>query len=232
MPSTDPAYEELLDFFHKGRKKTYQKGEVILRAGDIPQGIYLIEKGNIKIYALSKEGDEHTHVFYQAGDIFPLIWAFKEAIRNVYYQALEDVVVWVVPKEEFLAFVNENVHVAVKLLGQAVEMFRLYAGRIDNLLYSNSYERTAYRLLSLKDRFGEKHSDGWIINSPHTHQDIASTVNLTRETVSRAMERMQRRGIIAYDTKRRIVIKDVAGLMHVIGEDEAIGMWPELETYT
>jgi CRP-like cAMP-binding protein len=82
------------------------------------------------------------------------------------------------------------------------------------------------------DRLGDRNDDGdWFIDAPVTHQDIASSVNLTRETVSRAMERMKRRGYIAYDDKRRIVIKSIPGLMKIIGNDEAISMWPELARY-
>lgn len=231
MANTDEGYNELLDLFHHGRRLTYDKGEIILRAGDTPQGIYLIESGHVKIYALSKQGDEHTHMFYHPGNMFPMLWAFKDAVRNVYYQALMPTTLWLVPREELMEFLKVHPAATMTLLQQAVEMFRLYAGRIDNLLYSNSYERTAYRLLSITTRFGEKTKDGFVINTPVTHHDLASTVNLTRETVSRGLERMRRKGIIGYDSKRRIVVKDIAALAHIIGEDEAIGMWPELAPY-
>lgn len=229
--TNDPTHKELFDYFHSGRKLEFQKGEMVLRAGDEPRGVYLIETGHVKVYALSKEGSEHTHMLYQPGDIFPIIWIFKDAIRSVYYQAIENSTLWIVPKQDFKEFIARSPQTAMSVLEQSADMFRLYAGRIDNLLYSNSYERTAYRLLSLLDRLGEQTGDDWFINAPVTHQDIASSVNLSRETVSRAMERMKRRGLIAQDDKRRIVIKDIPGLMKIIGEDEAVGMWPQLAKY-
>jgi CRP/FNR family transcriptional regulator len=226
-----PINHQLFEYFHSGRKLEFEKGEIVLRAGDEPPGVYLIESGHIKVYSLSREGNEHTHVFYQPGDIFPVIWIFKDAIRNVYYQAIEPLTLWVVSKSDFKDFVSTNPQAAMTLLEQTTDMFRLYAGRIDNLLYPNSYERTAYRILSLMDRVGEQIGSEWHIGLHVTHQDIASSVNLSRETVSRAMERMQRKGFIGTDKNRRIVIKDPAGLMKIIGEDEAIGMWPQLSVY-
>jgi CRP/FNR family transcriptional regulator, cyclic AMP receptor protein len=227
MPIPQPIDKELLEFFHTGSKKTYQKGEIILRAADTPQGIYLIETGHIKIYALTRQGTEQTHVFYLPGDIFPMIWAFKDAVRNVYYEAMQETVVWLVPKDKFKAFAESHARVAIGLLERAVDMFRLYAGRMDNLLYSNSHERTAYCMLSLVDRFGERQkNNGWLITVPMTHQDIANSINLSRETVSRCMERLQRKGIITYDAQHHIVVRDLAALTNIIGKDEVLGMWP------
>lgn len=229
--SNDPKHQELFDYFHTGRKVVYQKGEIILRAGDEPTGVYLVETGYIKAYSLSKEGTEHTHIAYHPGEIFPVMWLMVDAVRNVYYQVIAETTVWIVPKSELKEFISQNNRMAMALLEQTTDMFRLYAGRIDNLMYSNSYERTAYRLLSLLDRMGKQVDGEWLIRAPVTHQDIAGSVNLTRETVSRAMERMKRKGFIAYDDSRRIVIKDIPGLMKIIGYDEAVGMWPQLAEY-
>lgn len=232
MHIPQPIDKELLEFFHQGRKQVYQKGEIILRAGDTPQGMYLIETGYVKIYALSKQGTEHTHVFYLPGDIFPMIWAFKDATRHVYYQATQETVVWLVSRNDFRAFADTHAHIAVALLERAIDMFRLYAGRIDNLLYSNSHERTAYCILSFVDRFGERQkNDSWLITLPMTHQDIANSINLSRETVSRCMERLQRKGIVTYDPQRHIIVQDLAKLTNIIGEDEVLGMWPHFADY-
>jgi CRP/FNR family transcriptional regulator len=229
--STDPNHKELFDYFRSGRQLQFDKGEIVLRAADEPRGVYLIEQGYMKVYSLSKEGTEHTHIMYEQGDIFPVIWIFKDAVRNVYYQASSPLTVWVVPKAGFKDFISHNTQTAMLLLEQVTDMFRLYAGRIDNLMYSNSYERTVYRLLSLMDRLGEADGGGWAITAPVTHQDIASSVNLTRETVSRCMQRLKRHGFINTDDDRRIVIKDIPGLMKIIGYDEAVGMWPQLAEY-
>lgn len=221
-----------MDFFHSGRKQSYKKDEIIMRAGDTPQGIYFLEEGHVKVYALTKQGNEHTHMFYMPGDIFPMMFAFQDVVRNVYYEALEPTVVWLVPKDKFREFAGSNAKAALGLLEQAVDMFRMYAGRIDNLLYSNSHERTAYRLLSIIDRMGRLQSDGtWIVKAPITHQDIANSINLTRETVSRCMERLRRNGIIGPNIKNTLIVNDLPALAKIIGKEEVISMWPHFAKF-
>ncbi len=226
MARLDPQYSQLTDYFRGGRKRVYKKGEIILHAGDDPQGVYYIERGLVKIYALTKEGNEHIHLFYGDGDFFPILWIYRDTVRNAYYQAMEDTTIWLVSKDSFKSFVASNIEVAILLLEKVTGLFRLYAGRIDTLQYSNSYERTATLLVSLAYRFGRPSEEGCLIDVPLTHHDIANSINLSRETASRAMERLQRKGIIGYDKNRRIIITDLAKLISIPGEDEVNGLWP------
>ena len=66
---------------------------------------------------------------------------------------------------------------------------------------------------------------------PITHQDLASSVNLSRETVSRCMERLRRKGIIGPNVDKMLHVNDLPALIHIIGEDEVVGMWPEFAKY-
>ncbi len=227
-------HPDLLPLFQSsGRKLTFAKGEIILRAGDEPQGVYLIEQGIVKIYALSKQGEERIHLFYAEYDVFPLMWAFKQAVRNVYYETLEPTTLWVIPLETFREYVSKNPEAANRLLEQAVGLFRLYAGRIDNLLRPNSHDRIAHVLISLTSRFGVQTAPNeYTIDAVLTHQDIGSSINLTRETASRALERLKKNGVITYDDERRIVIKDMEKLIKIVGEEEVMSMWPDLVRHT
>ncbi len=228
MARQDPHFKQLVDFFHTGRKRSYKKGEIILHAGDEPRGVYYIEAGLVKIYALSKDSSEHIHLFYGDGDFFPVLWIYREAILTVYYQAMVDTTIWLMPKADFKAFVSSNVRVSELMLEKITGLFRLYAGRIDTLQYSNSYERTATLLVSLAYRFGKEEKAGYVIDAPLTHHDIANSINLSRETVSRSMERLQRKGIINYDKNHHIVITDIPKMVSIVGEDEVTGLWPGL----
>ncbi|GAC1499375.1 MAG: hypothetical protein NVS1B10_02000 [Candidatus Saccharimonadales bacterium] len=222
---------KLRDIFSQtGRSLSYQKNEIILRAGDRPQGVYLIESGIIKIYTLTKQNTEHVTHFFGTGDFFPVIWLFRGHTRNVYYQALEPVKLKVVPRDVFKEYVTENQHITLELLEEMVKRYERYAGRIENLLYSDARERCAYRLLSLGNRFGTKTPDGIVINAIITHEDLARSLNMTRETFGRALSRMQSRGIITYDHEHHIVIKDLDTLVKIIGQDETRNTWPLLLT--
>jgi CRP-like cAMP-binding protein len=223
--------EKLKALFHTGRQLTYQKNETILRARETPRGVYLVEEGVIKIYSLSKRRNEHVHHIFGPGDFFPIIWPFRRSIRSLYYEAISPTAVWVIPRDTFRDFINSNPDVMAELLDELIDRYHLYSGRIDNLLYSDARQRSAYRLLSLANRFGVRTDEGILIDASITHVDLAHSINMTRETFGRTLSRLQQKGIIGHDDSHRLIITDLSALAHIIGFDEAEAMWPDLMRY-
>lgn len=227
MQAVDKS-EKLRALFMSGRSLNYQKNEIILRANDTPRGVYGIESGLVKIYSLTKEGTEHVHHFFGPGDFFPVIWTFRDTDRHMYFETLAPTKVWLVPQKTFIQFISDHQDAMFELLQELIERYHLYTGRIDNLLYSDARERCAYRLLSLASRFGVKTDAGVMINAVFTHEDLAHSINMTRETFGRSFGRLQKRSIIGYDAYRHLIIKDLSVLIAIIGREEAEAMWPEL----
>lgn len=223
--------KKLKALFREGKRFEYQKNDTILRAQETPRGVYLIESGLLKMYSLSKQGDEHVLDFFGAGDLFPIIWPFRRSVRSMYYEALSETRLWMIPRDTFREFMTANPDVMSEVLEKLVDRYHLYVGRIDNLLYSDALERSAYRLLSLANRFGVPGKGDIVIEALITHEDLAHSISTTRETFGRSMGRLQKRGLIGYDDQRHIIVKDLARLAGVIGRDESEAMWPELMQY-
>ncbi len=220
--------EKLRALFHSGKQLKYQKNETILRARETPRGVYLIDSGAIKIYSLSKQRNEHIHHIFGPGDYFPIIWPFRRSIRSLYYETVGPTTLWLIPRETFRTFIDSNPDVMADVLDELIDRYHVYSGRIDNLLYSDARERSAYRLMSLAGRFGTKTRQGIVIDVTLTHTDLAHSINMTRETFGRTLGRLQQKGIIGYDDRHRMVITDLPALAHIIGTDEAEAMWPDL----
>lgn len=224
MDTKTSRYLELIDQFKQGRLLTYRKGEIILRAAEEPSGVYCIEQGFIRVYSITDQGEENTHVIYKAGEVFPLIWAFNNIARNVFYESLDVSQLWWLSKDEFLHLAKTSHKVSYLVLYQAVNQFHIFADRLDNLEYTDALEKVVYRLLYLAGRFGQKKSKKIIINAPITHQLIASSINLARETVSREIEILEHKGLVSHQ-KRLIVLNDIAGLENLIGEPVSLNLW-------
>ncbi len=80
---------------------------------------------------------------------------------------------------------------------QLINTFTVYAQRIQNLGYRLPRERVIACLLDLATRFGQSQGQSTIIEAPITHQDIADSINMTRETASRALELLFKDGLVA-----------------------------------
>ena len=196
MLATDEQRQKLVDFFHTGTKQTYSKGEYIVRPGDSPRGVLYIESGFVKAHDITKYGEENLLIVRKSHEIFPLIWALTGQERQVIYQALAPTTAWVLSRECFEEEIVKHPNAMAPLLDMAIEMYRLHSERILNLEYRSVRERIVSFLLTMATRFGYDVEDGLAIGIPLRHQDIASSVNASRETTSREIAALERRGYI------------------------------------
>lgn len=211
MLATDKQAQALVDLFYKGTKLAYKKGEFIIRPGERPGGVFYIEKGLVKAYDISKYGEENLLIIRKDGEIFPLIWAVTGQERHIIYQTLSECHVWRVSRDDFMSYVTEPKNPLSHLLDMTIEMYRIHSERIINLEYRSVRERLVSFLLTMSNRFGEKTNNGTLINVPLRHQDIASSINATRETTGRELAILERKGLVKNE-QLMIVLKDVEAL--------------------
>lgn len=202
--------EPLYELFAHQRPIHYKKGQIIIRDDETPQGVYLIKTGYIRIYNLANNGSEDTHCVLKPPELFPLSWIMN-GHQNYYHEAWTDAELLRVPKTEILHSVQTNQEVAIGLLRQFSKRLNIYQGRLNNFQFDSAYKRVICRLLFLSQRFGESQAAGKVITVPFTHELIANSINISRETMSRQFEILKNKGLVAY-FNHRIIIIDVKKL--------------------
>jgi CRP/FNR family transcriptional regulator len=212
MLATLKQTAELLEFFRSnGVRRAFRKGDYIIRPGDSPPGVFFIYEGLVKAYDITKYHEENLLIVRKQDEIFPLIWAFTGHEHHIIYQALAPSVTYQVSRKAFLEFMRSSVDALVPMLDMTIEMYRLHGERILNLEYRTVRERIISFLLTMAERFGKTTDDGLLIEVPLRHQDIASSVNATRETTSREISGLERKGLL--DNKQSFtLLKDVEAL--------------------
>lgn len=188
--------EALVNAFRGGTKLTYQKGEYILRPGEAPSGVFYIEKGIVKAFNISKYGEENLLIIRGPRGIFPLIWAITGQERQIIYQALSSTIVWRLSRQDYLDYIESHPDALSPLLDMAIELYRRHSERILNLQYRTVRERLISFLLTIKTRFGQQTKSGTLIEVPLRQQDIASSINASRETTSRELNYLERKNLI------------------------------------
>lgn len=186
----------LLELFHQGTKLTYRKGEFIIRPGESPPGIFYIESGIVKAYDITKYGEENLLIIRKEQEVFPLIWAITGQERHVIYEALSPTTVWRIDRSQFLELIADEPAMLAPLLDMTVEMYRIHSERIINLEYRSVRERLISFLLTMGNRFGRRTDGGLLIDVPLRQQDIASSINASRETTSRELTALERKDLI------------------------------------
>jgi CRP-like cAMP-binding protein len=212
MLATLKQTAELVDLFQREvRKLEFHKGDFIIHPGELPPGVFYIQKGIVKAYDITRYGDENLLSIRKEHELFPLIWAITGQERQVIFQALAPTIVWRLSRNHFTHFMQNHPDAMAPLLDMTIEMYRLHSERIINLEYRTVRERIISFLLTMSSRFGVTTPDGTLIELPLKHQDIASSVNATRETTSRELSALEKKGLLSAK-QSMILLRDIKAL--------------------
>lgn len=212
MLATLKQTAELVEHFRaNGVKQSFRKGDFIIRPGDSPNGVFFIYSGLVKAYDITKYNEENLLIIRKQDEIFPLIWAFTGHEHDIIYQALAPTTVYKISRKSFLEMIKSRSDTLLALMDMTLEMYRLHGDRILNLEYRTVRERIISFLLTMSQRFGKQTAEGVLIEVPLRHQDIASSVNATRETTSRELSALERKGLLE-NKQSYTLLKDVEGL--------------------
>jgi CRP-like cAMP-binding protein len=185
--------ESVATHFSDGIVKHFRKNEIIVQGNEEPQGVYYIQSGYVKAYYISQLGHKNLLLIHGAHEIMPLPWALNGPQKiGIFYEAMSDVIVQRTSKTYLRQAMRDSTWLTEQILRQLVDAFTVYAQRVQSLGYRLPRERVIACLLDLGTRFGQKRGPGpdqdVVIKAPLTHQDIADSTNMSRETASRALE--------------------------------------------
>jgi len=188
MPTESTSDKSIIAHFSDGTLLHYSRDETIINGLEEPQGIYLIKEGFVKAFSVSQAGHGNLLAIHKAGEFIPLPWALDGAhTTGLFYAALSDVEVLKAPKARLRAAMGNNAWLSQEILKQTVDLIAHYTQRIQTLEFRSARGRIIAELLYMSERFGEKHGKEVLINAPITQQDISDSINMTRETASRAL---------------------------------------------
>jgi CRP-like cAMP-binding protein len=152
----------------------FAKGEMILKEGDICKNIYFIDHGLIRQY-YHKKGKEVTEHLGEDHTIFMCIESlFKEEPTRLQVEALEQTVVYAMPKQKLEQIALHNVNIQMmyrKILEESLIISQIHA---DLMRFESAQER--YKKLC-------KQNPQVAMRAPLVY--IANYLQMTPETLSR-----------------------------------------------
>ncbi|EKD57126.1 MAG: hypothetical protein ACD_57C00401G0006 [uncultured bacterium] len=187
-------------FIQFNRAQAYKKGEMILRAQEEPKEVYFLKKGFVRLYLIALTGREITFNIYKPGTYFPMIWAIGNLPNFYFFESLTDTVVYTAPREKLLELVKNNPKLLFALTKRTYIGLDGIVRLTQALLTENARGKLISVLLVLGRRFGRKETNGdLVIRLPLTHRILASLANLSRETTSLALEKLQKEKVLTFN---------------------------------
>ena len=213
---------KLYQFFEEhGSVSIFSKNQLIWGgSGSRLTEIYYIKYGYVKVSTQDNLQEESLYVIFGKGDLFSLHALATENNDNLRFVALNRVKVYSVPVALFQKNIANNSNIAYGTFGYMLNSSVFYDSVAVNLRYTKVNERLIGGLLALAKRFGRRQENFFILDKVFNHRLIAAQINSSRESVSRELDKLRRKGLV--DTKEGcIVLKDINGLCAEINQTPA-----------
>lgn len=209
------GYFQTLPYFHdlkpealhllvaRSLRRTYPKNAVIFTEGAPSQGMWIIERGSVRIYKTNARGEEKTIHVAAPGDTFNEIAAFDGGANPAHTAALSECILWLLPTDALEQAMDIDPMLARRIM-------RVLGARV-RALVNQIADLTLYSVLVRLARFLCQQADAPSLDAPGmTRAVIANYLATTPESVSRALRTLEEAGAVEFDRQQiHIVDKPV-----------------------
>jgi CRP-like cAMP-binding protein len=216
----DLPASDVLDFRGYFRVEVFSAGQIIYRAGQSNEKIYLLRSGRVRlldtsghrysVHAILKPGDLFGDVFESKGSDLP---AQPESDEQAESSGASEV--WSIETRDFRALLEARPALAVEVVRALGERVRSLQDRVVGLTRKDVPARLAQTILSLATSVGVGGPLGRA-RGLHgvTQQDLADLVGASRSFVSTLINQLKRDGVLA-SQGRALLVKDEVALAKV-----------------
>jgi CRP-like cAMP-binding protein len=167
-----------------------------MEVGDSGGDLYIVARGKLRVKLQAISGKESILRDLGDGEFFGELAAIDGRPRSASIVALTDATVAKMSRQVFLDVVHRHAEVCDGLLALLASQIRMLANRVDEYATLDVRARLHAELLRLARRDGADAAKS-IISPPPTHAELAARVSCRREAVTRELNALARKGLIA-----------------------------------
>jgi CRP-like cAMP-binding protein len=177
----------------------FEAGQSVFVEGEPSAGLWIIERGRVKVFRLNLEGREHILHFAGPGDSFNDIAAIDGRSYPANCIALSETRAWLLPHDILVIELRRDPEFASVVIDVLANRVRVLVQRVEDLALHSATARLAGFLL-LQSKNPSLKGPGI------TRAVIAARLATTPETVSRALRELEDKGAIQFDRHRIVIV--------------------------
>lgn len=213
----DEAVKQKIEaFFGRYPARRLGKREVLIHAGDEPEGIFYLARGQVRQYDISPQGSEIVVNVFKPPAFFPMSWAVTGMPNRYFFETATNVELHVAPRQEAVNFLRGNPDVLFDLLRRVYSGAEGLQRRMAHLMGGTAKTRLVFELVTEGKRFGNQQPDGSVAVAVH-EDELARRAGMSRETVNRELAGLKRQRLVSVG-RQQLVIPDLDRLEHMLGE--------------
>jgi CRP/FNR family transcriptional regulator, cyclic AMP receptor protein len=199
--------EDLEKLARLARDTTYERGEDLPEPKEGGEKLYVLKEGRVQLYVRLPNEGEITLSVVEAGSIFGEIAVAGQGSGMVRARALVPSLVCTLKTEVLEQLIERHPAVALAIVRMLSDRLRQAEVSFAELAHKQVPARLASLILRLSASEGIVSREGIRIDTPYTHDQLATMIGSNREAVTRAMKELREKGAVEV-VRRRIHLKD------------------------
>jgi CRP/FNR family transcriptional regulator len=193
------------------------RGEYIYFEAYNHNKIYFVKEGYIKIGYIDDTGKENIKEIIQKGELFGQFSLERNNLHGEFAQAYKNnVSLCAFTIDNFEKLLKNRPDLALKYSKQVGAKLRNIENRLVNLLNKDVKTRLVHFLWQLVEQsLGENTAEGFCMPNYLTHEDIASLIGSSRQTVTTMINELETEGILSYN-RQEICFLDAKKLQKLV----------------
>ena len=202
----DLSEEELGYISQKMIARHYETGKFIFLEDSEGEQCFFVVQGSVKVTRLSKDGREVILAMLNEGEFFGEMALLDGESRSANVIALEETEVLTLNREDFLVVLHDYPQIAIQLLKEMAHRLRKSDRQIASLSLSDAEKRIALCIIRFADEQGVIRRGQVSIPRVPIQQDIANMAGTSRETVSRAINLLEKEHFIKRQGRELLIL--------------------------
>ncbi len=200
------------------RTRSFARGEPVYLPAEIADSVMLVIRGRVKICHLTPDGKQSILAFIEPGELFGELSVVDPGQpREEYAETVEPSEIAAISGAAIREIAEGNPGLSLGITRLIGLRRKRVEQRLKQLLFLSSKERLCHLLLELAERYGKRTADGIALGIRLSHQDLASVIGATRETVTVTLGELQGDGLLRTG-RRRITLTDLDRLARLVDQ--------------
>jgi len=201
--------EDLSYLAQKSQIERFARRAVILNAGSQEDRVCFLFEGRLQGVDFTIDGREVGLYFVDPGDYCGELSVFDSGAQPEYVIALNSAVVVFVPVEPLREVADRQPAIMAGLGNKLAGRIRQMTLQRSLLGLPNITQRVCCQLWLLVTEENKESQQSAEIENPPTHMEIAIMLNVSRETVTRVFQHLQKQHIVSRDGTAKLLINDL-----------------------
>jgi CRP/FNR family transcriptional regulator len=190
-------------------KKRFSRDQIVLFEEDTANFMYIVYAGKVRVVKQNKEGREQIITIHKKNDFFGEMSLLDGKTAPATVIAHEDAVIGLLSKNDFEQHLLSNEKIRGKIIDLLCAQLRDSWAMIKILSFNNAEQRIMAVLDLMHEMYGVVDDRGGLINVKLTHQQIANYASVTRETVTRVLNKLEKEAVIQVLEDKNILLTKI-----------------------